>query len=191
MLNVIGFILFIIYTSLIFFIKDYFMLAVVLFINIMLMIIFKISFKNTAIFLLKIFPFILFTAVINVLLSSLQYGIIIGIRLILVCNITYIFSRKMTPRRMQFAIERLLLPLRIFKVNTKDIGIMVSISIAFIPIVQKEFESLKYSLKSKGFELSFKNFIKNPNYILVPLITSIIRKTSEIEQSLISKGYVS
>ena len=68
---------------------------------------------------------------------------------------------------------------------------MISISLAFMPIIQKEIQSLKYSLTSKGFELNFINIIRRPNYILFPLVVSCIKKTSEIEQSMISKGYIS
>ena len=96
----------------------------------------------------------------------------------------------MTPKKMQFVMEKILIPLKILGVNPKEIAIMISISLAFIPILQKEIENLKYSLVSKGFNLNLRNFIKYPNYILFPLITSVIKKTSEIEQSMISKGYV-
>lgn len=68
---------------------------------------------------------------------------------------------------------------------------MVSISISFIPILKEEIQNLKYSLISKGFKLNFKNLIKKPNYILMPLVTSIIKRTLEIEQSMISRGYIS
>jgi len=68
---------------------------------------------------------------------------------------------------------------------------MVSISISFIPILQKEIQNLKYSLISKGFKLNLRNMIKHPNYIFLPLITGVIKKTSEIEYSMIAKGYVS
>lgn len=186
----IGFVLFLIYTSLIFFIKSYFLLGIVLIINLFLMLIFKVSLKNTFEFIFKLMPFILFTAVFNMIFEDVLYGVLIGFRLVLVCNVTYIFSKKMTPKKLQISIQNILFPLKIFKVNTKDIGIIVSISIAFIPILQKEIQNLKYSLISKGLKPSFRNFIKRPNLILAPLIASVIKKTGEIEESMISKGYV-
>lgn len=95
------FILFLIYTSLIFFIKSKILLLAVFLINMFLMAILKINLKNTCKFIFKILPFIIFTAVLNVLFGSLEHGIYIGIRLILVCQITYIFSKKMTPRKIR------------------------------------------------------------------------------------------
>ena len=187
---VIGFISFLIYTSLIFFIKEYYLLCVVFIINIILMLIYKINVKKTYLFIIRILPVIIFTGFINILLGGLELGVFIAIRLILICNITYVFSQKMTPKKLQFAIEKTLMPLKILKINTREIGIIVSISLAFIPIIQKEIQNLKYSLQSKGFNINFKNVMKHPNYIFIPLVTSIIKRTVEIEQSMISKGYI-
>ncbi len=191
MIVALEFLTFLIYASLIFFIKNYSNLVIVLLINLILMVILRINARKTLLFLLKCSPFILFTGIINILLSNIEYGILISIRLILVCQVTYIFSRKMTPKKMQTAIEKICIPLKIFRINPREIGVMVSISIAFIPILKKELENIKYSLTSKGFKVNFLNIVKNPNAVFLPLITSVIKRTSEIEYSMIAKGYVS
>lgn len=67
---------------------------------------------------------------------------------------------------------------------------MVCIGITFIKVLQKQIVELKYSLNAKGFNLKFSNIIRKPNYILVPLISSVIKRVGEIEDSLNSKGYV-
>lgn len=187
---IIEFILFLIYTILIFFIKDYFILGIVAIANIILLIISKENIKKLILTIIKLMPIIVFTAGINIIMGDINSGILIGIRLILLCNMTYIFSKKMTMQKLQYCIEKILKPLKILKINSKEIGIIVCIGISFIPIIQKEMQEIKYSLKSKGYNLSFKNVIKKPNYILVPLITGIIKKVSEIEASLMSKGYI-
>ena len=189
MLYIVEFVLFLMYTVLIFFIKDYFLLGIFFVINILLMIILKQKLKKALMSVLKIIPFIIFTAGINMIISWISYGILIGIRLILVCNITYIFSKKMTPHKLQYVIETLLKPLKIININSKEVGIIVCIGLTFIPIIQKEITELKYSLKSKGCNPNLKNIIRKPNYILVPLITSIIKRIGKIENSLYSKGY--
>ncbi len=191
MLSAIELILFLSYTTLIFFVKQYYLLGVIFSINIILMFIFRVNFKKGVLFIIKLLPFIIFTAILNIVLGDINLGILIGLRLILVCNITYIYSEIQTIRNLQIAIEKILMPLRIFKINSKDISIIVGISVAFIPIVKKEIENLKCSLISKGFEINFKNVITRSNCILMPLIIGIIKKTAEIEQSIISKGYIS
>lgn len=188
---IIEFILFLAYTVCVFFVRNYIVLGVLFAVNILLMLILKQSFKRVFIAILKIMPFIIFTSGINMLISGFSYGILIAVRLILVCNITYIFSKRMTPQKLQYVIEKLLKPLKILKIDSKEIGIIVCIGITFIPIIQREMSELKSSLTSKGFKINLKNIIRKPNYILVPLITSIIKRIGEIEASLYSKGYVS
>ncbi len=188
---VIAFIAFLIYASAIFFIKNYYLLEIVFAVNLILMIVFNVGYKKTTIFLIKLLPFITFTGVINTILGGIYLGMLISIRLILVCQVTYIFSERMTPKKIQYAVEKILIPLKLFKINTKEIGIIVAISISFIPIIQKEIQNLKYSLTSKGFQMNFRNVIKRPNIIIAPLITSVIKRTAEIEESLISRGYIS
>lgn len=187
---IVEFLLFLVYTVLIFFIKNYFLLGIIAIANVILMIILKENIKKAFLAILKLMPIIIFTSIINIIMSDINSGITIGIRLILVCNMTYIFSKKMTPQKLQYCIETILKPLKILKINSKEIGIIVCIGISFIPIIQKEMQEIKNSLKAKGYNLNPKNIIKNPNYILIPLITGTIKKINDIEASLLSKGYV-
>lgn len=191
MLYIIQFILFIAYTILVFFIKSYSLLGIVCAINIIMMLLLRENFKRAIFAILKLMPFIAFTAGINMIISGINFGALIGIRLIFVCNMTYIFAKKMTPHKLQYVIETLLKPLKIFKIDSREIGIIVCIGTTFIPIIQREIQEIKYALKAKGYEINFRNVIRKPNYILVPLITMVIKKINDIEASLLSKGYVS
>lgn len=191
MIAIIEFILFILYTILIFFLKEYYLLAIIAGVNLLLMIILRVNIKNAVFAIVKLLPVIIFTTLINIWISGISFGLLVGIRLILVCNITYIFSKKTTFSKLQYVIETILKPLKIINIDSKEIGTMLCIGIAFIPIIQREIEGIKFSLKAKGFNLNAKNLISKPNYVLAPLITGIIKRVGEIEYSLSSKGYVS
>ena len=88
------------------------------------------------------------------------------------------------------AIQTMLFPLKWFGVNTNNIGIMVSIAITFIPIIKQEIQNIKYSLMSKGFDMRLRNTITHINYIMVPLVYSLLKKVRDIEEALKSKAYV-
>lgn len=190
MKNALKLIFFIVYTMTIFFISKYYMIILVTFINILLMFLLEIDIKSAIKTLLRITPFIFFIVIINILVDSVQRGIFIGIRLILVCNITFTFSKIYNPQMLANAIENILTPLKIFKINTKDIGIMICLAITFIPILKDEVNKIKESLISKGINTSGWNMIKNIKLILVPLIISIIKRVEQIENSLKAKAYV-
>ena len=187
--NVVKFILFLIYTISIFFIKNYILLTLILFINISLMIISKININKAIKNLIKLMPFILFTVVINIIFVDLEFAILIGVRLILVCNISYVFSKTISYTDFGEVIEKLLFPLKIFKVNPKEIGIIITIALSFMPILKDELLQIKNSLKAKGMNMTNINLIKNANLIFKPFFVSVLQRINEVEMSLRAKGY--
>ena len=189
MKNLIKFILFLIYTIGIFFIKDYLILGLVTIFNISLMIALKISIKNEINNLLKLLPFILFTVIINILFIDLEFAILIGIRLILVCNLSYIFSKTISYIEFGDIIEKIIWPLKIFGINPKEIGLVITIALSFVPIMKNEYTQLKNILKVKGIEATKFNLLRNLNLIFKPFLISILQRLNEIEMSLKSKGY--
>lgn len=184
------FIMFLIYTVSIFWIKNYWVLAGIGVFQIILTLLCRISIQEAIKNIWKLIPFILFTAIINIWTMGVNEAILIGIKLIIVCNITYIFGKTTTAMQISKAIENLLYPLKWFGLNTNNIAVMVSIAITFIPIIKQEIQNIKNSLMSKGINMSFINQTKHINYIMVPLFYSLLRKVRYIEEALISKGYV-
>ena len=189
MKNIIKFILLLIYVIGIFFINNFYLLGMIATLNILLMIISKINIKKTIINLIKLLPFILFTSVINLILINMQSAIIITIRLILVCNISYIFSKTITYLEFAEIIEKILYPLKILKINPKEISLIVTIALSFMPIMKDELLQMKNVLKVKGINLSKINLIKHMNLIFKPFLVSVMQRVNEIEMSLMAKGY--
>lgn len=177
------------YTIAVFFIENYIALSIIAILNIILMILFKVpklkALKN--IYFLSFF--IIFTAIINFLVSDINTAILIAVRLILVCNFTYTFKTIFSPMELAKAIEILLFPLKIFGINPKDISLIINIALTFIPILSNEFTQIKYALKSRGIEMSGINKIKSIKYMMKPLLYGIFRRTNEVEYALKSKGY--
>lgn len=142
------------YTIAVFFIENYIVLSIIALLNILLMLLFKVpklkALKN--IYFLSFF--ILFTAVINLLVADTNTAILIAIRLILVCNFTYTFTFIFSPMELAKATQILCFPLKIFGINPKDISLIINIALTFIPILSNELSQIKYALKAKGVKLS-------------------------------------
>lgn len=189
MKNLLKLILFLIYTIAVFFVKNYTLLAAIAIFNILLLLILKISPKMAVSNIMSVSVFILFTVTINIMFWNFSGAILIGIRLVLVCNMTYIFKYVLSPIELADSIELLLFPLRIFKIDTKDISLIINIAIAFIPILSDEFLQIKYALNAKGISFRNMHIIKNLQLVLKPLIISIFKRTSQIEYALKAKGY--
>ena len=189
MKNLIKFILFLIYTIGIFFIKDYIVIGLIAILNIILILALKINILNSIKNLVKLLPFIIFTVIINILLVELKFAILMGARLVLVCNLTYTFSKTISNTEIGDVIEKLVYPLKIFKINPKEIGLMVTIALSFIPIMKAEFSQIKNVLKVKGIKPTKLNLLKNLNLIFRPFLVSVLQRLNEIEMSLKAKGY--
>lgn len=138
MKNLIKLLVFLIYTVIIFLTSNYYILEAYLIINTLLMLILKVKIKNATRNLWNLLPFIIFTSVINIWLADIKYAVLIAIKLLIVCNTTYIFTRVLNSTELANAVEKLFYPLRILKINPKDISLIICICIAFIPILSRE-----------------------------------------------------
>lgn len=185
MKNVIKISLFLIYTVSIFLIKHQLFPIIVLGINLLLTMALKVSIKEEIGNLLGIIIFVLFTTIINCLAVSLRNGIMIGIKLILVCNITFIFSKQMNYTELADAIEKIFSIFKFLKINPRNVSIIICIGITFIPTLKRQIKQIQNGLKSKGAKLSLKNY----KLIFEPLTISLFKRVSEIEDSLKSKAY--
>lgn len=189
MKNLIKFTLFLVYTIGIFFVKNYIELGIIAIFNIILMIISKINLKNAINNLIKLLPFVLLTVVINMLFADLENSVLIGIRLIMVCNLSYIFSKTISYMEFAEVIEKIAYLLKIFSINPKEIGLVVSIALSFVPIMKNEISQIKNVLKVKGIKPTNFNLLKNSKLIFKPFFISIMQRLNEIEMSLKAKGY--
>lgn len=183
MKKLVEFTLFIIYTILIFYLKKY--LFLILIINLFLMYILKIEFKKALSNIKSIIPIILFTAIINTILIDIEAGVLVGTRLILVCNITYTFSQKFTYMDLANTLEKIFFFMKVFGTKPKDISLILCISVAFIPILRHEINEMLNSLRAKGFKLKLTSI----NILLEPFFISILKRVGKIEEALIAKGY--
>lgn len=189
MKNLIKFIMFLIYTVGIFFIENYIAIASIAIFNLLLMIIIKINIRSSINNIVKLLPFILFTVVVNILFADLQFAILIGVRLILVCNLSYIFSKTITYTEFGEVIEKLMYPFKIFGINPKEIGFVITIALSFMPIMKSEFGQIRNVLKVKGIRPTKFNILKNLSLIFKPFFISILQRLNEVEMSLKAKGW--
>lgn len=188
-INIIKFILFIAYIIGIFFTNNLYILASAVLLNILLMTFAKVNIKKAIVNLFKLLPFILITSLINFLVVDLKSAILITVRLIIVCNISYIFSKTITYLEFANVIEKIFYPLRIFKIDPKDVGLIVTVALSFMPIMKDELLQMKNNLKVKGIRLTKINLIKNMGLIFKPFFVSVLQRINEIEMSLKAKGY--
>lgn len=186
MKSLLKFIIFIFLTFAIFFIKNIYILSIIAAINISLMLIIKISIKDFFKSFRLLIPFLFVAFLLNIVLANLMEATLILFRIIICYCITYIYYKTTTIAEISYTFELLLSPLKLFKINTKNITLIVSISLCTIPILKNEITAVQNAIKSKGAKIKISNF----SLVLKPILISIIKRTGEMEKALISKGFV-
>lgn len=187
MKNLILLLIFMSYTTSIFFISNWIALLCFVLINLMLIFAFELNLKRVLINLYKITPIIFITFIFNILFGYFEEAVLISIRLYIVCNITFIFTYKMGTTNILMSLESLFFPLKIFGISSTDLSLMINIAITFIPVIFRELEQTSLALKNKGVKPYSIISIK---YACKLLVISIFKKTNDIELTLKSKNYI-
>jgi len=183
--NFLKFIMFLIYVTSIFLVQSKLAILTLAFINLILMLILKVDIRKL-INSMKGFMFIVFvTSIVNMIMIDFSFGLSIGIKLLLVCHATCIFSQRVTYMGLAQAIEKLFYPIKWIGIKPKDVSLLLCIALSFIPILKDEIYQIKNSLKSKGYKFT----LKNSKLLFKPFFISLLKRVNDIENSLKSKAY--
>jgi energy-coupling factor transporter transmembrane protein EcfT len=82
-------------------------------------------------------------------------------------------------------IKKICFPLKILKVNTDEIKVMICISLSMIPILKKDLYDIKEACIAKKIKFN----VKNMKSILTKFFLKLLVRVNEIEESLKAKGY--
>lgn len=185
MLQILSFILFITYVYIVFTIKNFSLIFIAFLINIILLISCKLSIRKAVFNILHLMPFIIFTAILNLLFSNLREMFLIAFKLIIVCNITFIYKNYMGTSSIIETIEKILSPFKFIEISSNDISLIINIAFTSIPIFLKEIKDIQNSLISKGIKKYSIFYIKSLSKLI---LLSLFKKTNDFELSLKSKG---
>lgn len=186
MKNVFKLLFFITYIIAIFSIKNYEILAIYIIVNFIISKMFNTKFFKFLENIKILMILVIFTTIINMIFGSIEDGIVLGIRILIAYNFTYIFSSTFDILEFAQTIKIILKPLYFLTINVKDISLIISIALCMIPILKEELEQTKNSLKSKGYKFK----ISNLDLYIKPIMISILKRTDELEKTLIVKGYL-
>ncbi len=189
MINALIILCFILYSTLLFFVNNWKIIFLVIIFNLILLVITKTNIKKYLNFLIKNIIFISFIFICNIFYESILTSLLISLKLLLVLNITFVITNKLTPSNLSDGFYYLLYPLKIFKIDIKKISLIITIAISFIPILSNEAKSIKRALLIKGFSFDFKNVITKPHIYLITYLNNIFRLVEDLEKTLIMKAY--
>ncbi|MDH5173854.1 MAG: energy-coupling factor transporter transmembrane protein EcfT [Elusimicrobiota bacterium] len=124
--------------------------------------------------------------------QGLSLGTFIALRLIFLILIASLLTLTTSPQKLTKGLEFLLSPLKIVRISSHKIAMMMTLSLRFVPLLFQEMDKLIKAQKSRGSDFSHKNPIKRIRAIipiLLPLLVSLFRRADEFAQAMESRAY--
>ena len=186
-------------------------LALILFLTVFLIAISRISFKVVLKGIKPIIFILIFTSLINILMTKgagkplLEFwiikiykeGIIKGIFMslrvvVLIIGTSMLLTYTTSPISLTDGIESLLKPLKKIGVPVHIFAMLMTIALRFIPTLVEETEKIMNAQKSRGADFSSGGLIKRAKAlipILVPLFVSSIKRADELATAMECRCY--
>ena len=129
-------------------------------------------------------------------ISITSFGVINGafifMRFVLIIFISTLLTLTTMPLSLTDAIEKLLGPLKRFKVPVHEIALMLSIALRFVPTLMDEASKIMNAQRARGVEFGEGNIVKQMKAvtpILVPLFVSFFNRADELANAMEARGY--
>jgi len=174
-------VLFIAYDTALFFLTNWYVLLMLLIVELCLARLGRFTCRN--------FLFIVFVMACNLIFSSLEATLLVGLRLFLAIEATYLLAHWLRPQDFVRGFTFLLTPLRLCGANPRELALTLTLALNFIPIFAQEARGVKQALRAKGFDFSLKNLFARPQVYLLAYLDSMFNRLEVVEQALHAKGY--
>ena len=123
---------------------------------------------------------------------GLNQGWMIFLRFILIISFSTLLTLTTTPLSLSDAVESLLKPLTIFKVPAHEIGLMLSLSLRFVPTLMDDTTRIMNAQKARGVDFGEGNLLKRIRSfipILIPLFASSFKRADALAIAMEARGY--
>lgn len=108
--------------------------------------------------------------------------------------LSIIFIRTTTSIEIMKALEKLMSPLRLFGIPTKDIALIMSISLQFIPVFFSDIDRIRKAQTARGVDFSKGSVVdraKSVFPLVIPAFISAFRRADELSLAIEARGFQS
>ena len=124
--------------------------------------------------------------------EGLRLAVFMAIRLLFLIMGSSVMTLTTTPNNLTDGLEKLLNPLKIFKVPVHEIAMMMSIALRFIPILLEETDKIMKAQIARGADFESGNLLKKAKSLvplLVPLFISAFRRANDLATAMEARCY--
>jgi energy-coupling factor transport system permease protein len=125
--------------------------------------------------------------------KAILTGILYSLRVVLFFFAATLFTVTVSPSELADAVSQLLRPLGALKVPVEDLGLILFMSMRFVPVLYEEFTAILYAQKVRGVNFSggMMSRIKNSASVVTPLLISVTQRADTAAIALKTRGYQS
>ena len=124
--------------------------------------------------------------------EGLRIAIFMAIRLCFLIIGSSVMTLTTTPNNLTDGMEKMLSPLKLFKVPVHEVAMMMSIALRFIPILLEETDKIMKAQIARGADFENGNLIKRAKALvplLVPLFISAFRRANDLAMAMEARCY--
>ncbi|MEI6580303.1 MAG: energy-coupling factor transporter transmembrane component T [Eubacteriales bacterium] len=152
---------------------------------------------------------VIFTAVLNIFYTTggnllihlwiikitdkgLFTALFMAVRIICLIIVSSLLTYTTTPTRLTDALERLLSPLKVFRIEVHTIAMMMTLALRFIPTLIEEIDRIMSAQKARGADWESGSLISRSKAlipVLIPLFVSSFRRAYELAFAMECRCY--
>jgi energy-coupling factor transport system permease protein len=124
--------------------------------------------------------------------KGVYMAIFIALRIISLLVVSSLLTYTTAPTDLTDGIEKLMSPLKIFKVDVHTFAMMMTIALRFIPTLVDEIDKIMLAQKSRGADFENGNIIKRVKAlfpIFIPLFISAFKRAFELADAMSCRCY--
>ena len=129
---------------------------------------------------------------IKITTQGIEQAGIIFCRFVLIIFLSTLLTLTTMPLSLATAVESLLGPLKRFKVPVHEIGLMLSMSLRFVPTLMDDTIRIMNAQKARGVDFGEGNIIQKVKAmipILIPLFATSLKRADSLATAMEARGY--
>lgn len=130
--------------------------------------------------------------IIKITAKGLFTALFMAVRIICLIIVSSLLTYTTTPTRLTDALERLLSPLKVFKIEVHTIAMMMTLALRFIPTLIEEIDRIMNAQKARGANWESGSLVSRSKAlipVLIPLFVSSFRRAYELAFAMECRCY--
>ncbi len=124
--------------------------------------------------------------------EGVHTAVMMAVRLSFLIIGSSVMTLTTTPNILTDGLEKLMKPLKVFKVPVHEVAMMMSIALRFIPILLEETDKIMKAQIARGADFESGNLVKKAKAmvpLLVPLFISAFRRANDLAMAMEARCY--